>query len=311
MDRLFNNNTTLKLMSVLLAVILWFQVAGELPQTQRTVRGVPVNMRNVPENLAVVAIEPESITVYVRGRGQGFYQLSKEDFEAQVDLSAAHAGRLSYVVDRVEVPKGVTLADFQPGEVIVRTEAVVEREIPVTVEVRGKPASGYRAGTGKSAPLRAVVRGAERVVGSVRSVRAVIDIEGETSPVETDRPVTVLDADGDPVQGVTVSPKRVTVTVPVTENVVSRSLRVRPSVTGEPAKGYAISQVSTTPAEVVVKASEVALRRLTELATQPVVVDGATGDVHLSTSLVLPEGFEVVGDSAGIDILVQIARQER
>lgn len=311
MDRLFNNNTTLKLMSVLLAVILWFQVAGELPQTQRMVRGVRVNMRSLPENLAVADIEPETITVYVRGRGQGFYQLSKEDFEAQVDLSGAHAGRLSYVVDRVEVPKGVTLADFQPGEVIVRTEPVVEREIPVTVAVRGKPASGYRVGLAKSAPLRVVVRGTERVVGSVRSVRAAIDIEGETSPVETDRPVTVLDADGDPVQGVTVSPKRVTVIVPVTENVVSRSLRVRPSVTGEPAKGYAISQVSTTPAEVVVKASEVALRRLTELATQPVVVDGATGDVYLNTSLVLPEGFEVVGESADIDVTVQIARQER
>ena len=114
MDRLLENDLAVKLVSVLLAVILWLQVAREVPETQRSLPGVPVQVRNLPPGLEAVAVSPATVTVVARGRGRSFASLSGEDLVAQVDLSGARAGRAAYPVDRVTVPKGVTLVGFSP-----------------------------------------------------------------------------------------------------------------------------------------------------------------------------------------------------
>lgn len=54
-----------------------------------------------------------------------------------------------------------------------------------------------------------------------------------------------------------------------------RTLKVVPAIEGEPAPGFAIGQVSATPAEVEVIGPESHIRDLTSVSTEPVLVTGA------------------------------------
>ncbi len=309
MDKLLQNDLAVKILSLVLAVILWFQVTGETPQTQKPIRGVPVRVRNLPSHLTAAAIEPDTVTVYVRGRSKLLASVTKQDFEAWVDLQGARPGRLSYTVDGVNVPRGITLVDYAPSEVTVEVLPVVEREFAVSAEVQGRPAEGLRAGSPVLSPARVVLRGTERDLQRVAAVTVTLRVDGAAETVEVTRPVRVLDRDGAPVPGVVPVPETVRVTVPVRPETAVRSVPVRPEVAGEPARGYAILQVEAAPASVSLTGPTDAVANLTAVSTEPVSAAGATGDVHGRARLVLPPGVTSTPDAVEVIIRVGGARR--
>lgn len=215
MDRLLENDLAVKLVSVLLALILWLQVARAVPETQRSLAGVPVQLRNAPPGLEAVAVSPAVVTVTIRGRGRAFAALTESDLVAQVDLAGARAGRFSYRVDRVTVPRGVTLVGVAPEEVQVTLEAVAEREVPVRLRVTGRPAAGYEAGEATVVPERVLVRGRESLVAAVAAAEVTVSVADAAGTVSGRQAVALRDGQGRPVTGVGVFPAEVAVTVPV------------------------------------------------------------------------------------------------
>ncbi len=310
MDRLLENDLAVKLVSVLLAVILWLQVAREVPETQRSIPGVPVEVRNLPPGLEAVAVSPATVTVVARGRGRSFVSLTEEDFVAQVDLSGARAGRAAYRVDRVTVPKGVTLVGFSPEEVMVTLEEVAEKEVPVRVRIAGEPAGGFEAGTPAVVPALVVVRGRASLLAALREAGVEVSLAGARETVVVRRPVNLFDARGQPLAGVRVVPEEVSVTVPVWHATEAREVPVRPVVTGEPASGYAVLRVEVSPSSVRVRGPGVAEGGPAEVVTEPVSVAGARRDVRATVSLVPPANARLEG-SRQVEVVVRVGPASR
>lgn len=306
MDRLLDNDLAAKLVSVLLAVILWLQVARDVPETQRSIPGVPVQVRGLPPGLEAVEISPATVTVVARGRGRFFSDLTEEDFVAQVDLSGARAGRGAYRVDRVTVPKGVTLVGFAPEEVTVTLEPVVEKEVPVRVRLEGEPAGGFEAGKPEVVPATVVVRGRASLVAALGEAEVTVPLAGARETVALRRPVYLFDARGRPLAGARVTPEEVAVSVPVWASTSAREVPVRPAVTGEPAPGYAVVRVEAIPASVVVHGPDVADGGPAAVATEPVSVAGARGDVRRTVRLVAP-GNARLDAVRQVQVVVRIA----
>lgn len=307
MDRLLENDLAAKIISVLLAVTLWFQVSGQGYEAQKSVGAVSVRVRNLPPGLEAVALEPDVVTVTVRGPRREVARVTRADFEAGVNLAGARPGRTTYLLDGVSVPPGITLVGFQPAQVTVTVEAVQEQEATVRVRLQGRPAEGYVAGAPSVDPPRVVLRGTSRVLGRVAAVEVPVRVDGLQGDVRERRPVAVLDSQGLPVDGVTVSPQRVTVAVPVSPAEVAKQVPVRPAVAGEPARGFAVMGVEVAPDAVSVTGTAEALAGVTEAATEPVDVSGARGDVRRRVALRLPEGVRAAGDGS-VDVAVRIAR---
>lgn len=308
MDRLLDNDLAAKILSVFLAVILWFQVSGQGYEAQKSVEAVSVRVRNLPDGLAAVALEPDSVTVSVRGPRRDVARLTRADFEAVANLAGARPGRTTYFLDGVSVPPGITLVDFKPSQVTITVEAVQEQELPVRVRVQGQPAEGYTAGMASAEPPRVVLRGTRQALARVAAVEVLIQVDGVRAAVREGRPVAVLDRRGMPVEGVTVSPERVTVTVPVSPDEAHRSVPVRPAVAGTPARGYVVVGIDAAPAAVTVRGSAEAMAGLDEVATEPVDVSGERGDVARRVALRLPAGVRADGDGR-VDVLVRVGRR--
>jgi YbbR domain-containing protein len=308
-DRLLNNDLAVKIIAVLVAIVLWFQVTGQGlgGQVQRVVRGVSVSWRNVPSDLAVASVYPESVSVTVLGSRNVIDALTGSDFGAVANLSNAQPGRQSFYVD-ITVPRGVSFVGVDPNNVTVVLEQIIEREENLSVVVHGTPAASYRAGAPAAAPPQVIARGTVAALARVATVRAVVDVSGATADVRAQAVPVALDARGQAVKGVQILPQKVDVTVPVTRVLPTATLPVSVAVVGRPAAGYRVAGSTASPATVSVAAPRGVLDSLHRISTQPVDVSGARSDVSALAPLVLPDGV-MSAAPAVVRVQIHVRRQ--
>ncbi len=165
----------LKVVSVAIALGLWFALAGE-QTVERTLR-VPLELRNRPEGLELVEDPPSTIDVRVRGASSLLGQLSSADVVAEVDLSSAKPGRRFFAMTRSQVraPFGVDVVDVTPGTISLRFEPRLVRRVPLVPLVEGEPAPGYVVGAVTVSPDTVEIAGPESAVQRLK--------EANTEPV--------------------------------------------------------------------------------------------------------------------------------
>ena len=151
----------LKLLAVLLALLLWLTVAGE-HVVERTLR-VPLELRNVPDQLEIVGDPPMTVDVRVRGSSALLARMDPGDLVAIVDLATARPGsRLFHLrTDEVRRPYGVEVAQITPVTIPLELERSARRSVPVVPAVEGDPAPGYVLGRAMSTPDAVEVVGPE------------------------------------------------------------------------------------------------------------------------------------------------------
>lgn len=133
----------LKLLSVAVAVLLWFAVAGE--QIVERSLLVPLELQNKPERLEITVVPPASVDVRVRGASSTLGRLGTADLVAVLDLSTAKPGRRFFHLspDQIRVPFGVEVAQVSPSTLPLEFEPAETRVVPVVPNIEGRPAEGY------------------------------------------------------------------------------------------------------------------------------------------------------------------------
>lgn len=180
----------LKLLSILIALLLWLAVGGE-QVVERTLRS-PLELQNIPEGLEVVGEAPSTVDVRVRGASSTLGQLSAGDVVTVLDTTTAKPGRRLFHLtpDEVRVPFGVEVTFVGPATVPLLFERQVTKTIPVAPAVEGQPAPGYFIERVEVEPPEVEVVGPEsalrilqqaatepvELAGATTSVREVVNI---------------------------------------------------------------------------------------------------------------------------------------
>lgn len=151
----------LKLLAVLLAVLLWLTVAGE-HVVERTLR-VPLELRNVPDQLEIVGDAPMTVDVRLRGSSALLGRMDPGEVIAILNLATARPGsRLFHLrTDEVRRPYGVEVAQITPVTISLELERSARRSVPVVPAVEGDPAPGYVLGRATASPGSVEVIGPE------------------------------------------------------------------------------------------------------------------------------------------------------
>jgi YbbR domain-containing protein len=154
----------LKVLSIGLAVALWYMIAGQR-QAERSLR-VPLEYQNIPEQLELMGDPPGTVDVRVKGGSGTLGQLRTGDLVALVDLRNARPGRRLFHVtpEHVTAPTGIRVVHVQPATVALTFEASVTKTVPVVPAIDGDPAPGYLVGRVSASPATVDVVGPESVV---------------------------------------------------------------------------------------------------------------------------------------------------
>ncbi len=108
----------------------------------------------------------------------------------------------------------------------------------------------------------------------------------------------VLDENGQKVDGVTVSPESVHVTLPVSQQGGYRDVAVKVIILGRVASGYRLTDISVFPPVVTVFAADPELVNTLPgvVETQPLELQSAKEDISTRVALNLPAGISIVGE---------------
>lgn len=304
----FRQNLGLKIVSVIIALFLWaYVMVRENPAVVREMQ-VRVVLRNVPGELTVVSSSPPSARVVVSGLRRLVEGLSLSQIVLQADLSGRAAGEHTASLKPSELPPGVSVESLSPATVRVVLDKIATETRPLTVSLHGKPATGYTLGTPQSSRAEVQVTGAASLLARVGRVVAEADVTGLSGTAERPALVRVLDDNGDPIEGLRVSPTELTVVVPVMRSSQqTKTLPVRPQV-GEPATGYKVSEVTARPAEVILVGSPEALEALEAVSTEPIPIAGLTSTETYKATLVLPGGVKREGEGQ-VQVTISVAKQ--
>lgn len=99
--RTIAHNFSLKLLSLVLAIGLWFTLARN-PVTEVAIE-VPIIFRNVPDNLGMSYERIPRAQILLRGPERAVRRLQPTDVQAEVDLTGGRPGERTFNSSSVEV----------------------------------------------------------------------------------------------------------------------------------------------------------------------------------------------------------------
>lgn len=179
MFKLLTENWTLKLISLIFALILWVFIMGE----RRLEVGyrVPLELQNIPVGLMVANEVPSLVDVRVSGPRTLLMKVSPNDISITVDLTDLQPGLTTFkrLEERLNLPSGLRVTRLSPSFIDLKLERIKQKLVPVKISLTGEPLHGYQVGSVKAMPARVIVEGAETELKSVHEVTTdAVDLNG-------------------------------------------------------------------------------------------------------------------------------------
>lgn len=304
------------LTAFILSLAVWISaVTANDPMVERAYQNpVPLEIVGQDSNLIITSDLPEQVTL-VLAAPQSVWNLPLSEsgaVRALVDLAGLEPGTHTLPVQIQIVPRPVRKISQTPQNVTITLEPLQVKELPVSLVLRGSPATGYQTGEASINPGFVTVTGPAAAVERVERVRATLDVNQANQTINRSLPLVALDADDKIVSDVSIVPGEVAVSQEVTQRFGYRNVVVKVVATGQVADGYRLTNISVFPPAVTVfSANPQIVNDLPGFVeTLPLDISGAKDDLDLSVGLDLPEGVSVVGDQTEVLVRVGVAAIE-
>jgi len=168
--RYFINNIHLKILSLIIAVLLWMAVARE-PMAEVAIT-VPIEFHNGPDDLEISSEIIPQVQVRARGPSGAVHNLGPTEVHAVIDLNMVTPGEHTYDLTsrNIRVPNDVEVVQVIPSQFRISFDKRATRKVEVRPRVIGATAPGFRMGDVKVTPPEVTIIGPEKRVNAIDSV---------------------------------------------------------------------------------------------------------------------------------------------
>ena len=271
-EKIFKN-LSLKILSVVFAVVLWTIIVNIYdPTTSYTFSNVSVQLINTEsltdKNYSYEIVDGGKISVYVSGPKSVVTNIKASDIVATADLS-----KISAFADYVDihgsvVGNGQTLNNVEAAPKTSAVRLSIEnrdtKTINVNTEVTGKPADGYALVKQTLNPTSIKVTGPSSIIDTIDHAGITFDVTGATDEVHGDADIHLYDEEENEIKDVSVDLSQSSVSY--TAQVVRiKTVAVEAGYSGTPKDGYTISSVTLNQNYVQVYGDENALNNLEKI----------------------------------------------
>lgn len=293
-----NNNLSLKLATLVVAILLWSYVMSEVnPIIRKEFKNVTVNYLNVQslERQGLVIMSPQSakVNVEITGKKKEVDEVLASNIYAEVDLTGYGEGqvRVPITVKLLNNTADVIVSNISPQEILFTLEKTIPKEITITPETIGEMDEKYVVGDIVSEPETIIIRGPRSWVNEVDRAVATVDVTNKTKDFTDTVPIKLLNSEGEEVVGVEKEPSFAKLTVPILQ---TKELPVELVIEGDAPENTSITNILLNPSTVKVKGYEQDLNLLENIKTKPVDINLLLDTNMIEVELDLPEGIELV-----------------
>jgi YbbR domain-containing protein len=207
--RVFVHHFGFKLLALLLAVALWVRVARD-PIAEVEMK-VPIEFRNLPEDLEIDSANFTEAQVRVRGPERLIHRLVSGDVRAEIDLSSVHPGERTFDLNtqQIHVPQDLKVVQIIPGQFRLSFDRRMTRTVEIRPRVTGTFATGMRVAQVSADPPNLMIIGPRRRVEAIEAATTdPVDVSGTMTRASFTTEAYVTDP---LIQVVNPTPVRVTV----------------------------------------------------------------------------------------------------
>ncbi|MEW6426737.1 MAG: CdaR family protein [Thermodesulfobacteriota bacterium] len=175
----YSANWGAKLLSLLLAVFLWYFVVGEDKVDMNIL--LPIEIVNLPRDLVISNQYKKELDVTVSGPRGIIQTVTRQNLSRKIDLSKAEPGTIVIrnTPESVSMPRGVQILRIQPTHLILTLDRLVKRNLEVVSRLRGEPAPGYEISAVELRPDHIDLTGPEALLGNLKELSTLpIDVQG-------------------------------------------------------------------------------------------------------------------------------------
>ncbi|MGZ8562798.1 MAG: CdaR family protein [Candidatus Limnocylindria bacterium] len=286
-------NWALKLGALALATILYTGLVFSGSFSEESFRGVQVRAIGQPEGTYLLTQQLGTVDIRYRIAADAPGRVTAGSFAVTIDLARyklADAPQLQSLEIQVRpVIEGLTVLDYTPSTVLVSLDRLDEAQVLVAVD-SGEVPAGLEISTPQLSVNSVTASGPESLLHRVDRALATVRIDESGIDCCGQVDLVPVDTDGRPVESVELNPSTVRVQIEVSTVETSRTVPIRPLLTGAPAAGFEVGTVSADPSVVTLRGAPEVLAAIGEVLTQPISLSGSNTTLHATGSLVIPEG---------------------
>ena len=267
------NNLSLKLVSLMLAILLWSHVRGEVNPLETSTVEVPLHALPPRDVILLKAPDlPEKVTVVVRGPrlalrnlkgGALANPLAPTDVapnilngavRASLDFSSARKGDQRLPIKAFSNAEEVEVLGTKPADIAVSLDKAQSVRFSIKPDFASPPGAGVSLKNVNIDPLSVRVFGPSNALARIKSVRASIEISGAVRGAQSlICPLAALDRDGNAVGNVRLGERTARVSFSLREVPVEKRVALSLVPTGAPEAGFAIESIQAEPARVALR----------------------------------------------------------
>lgn len=288
------NNLGLKLISLILAFLLWFLVVqfGD-PKDDRDMGTIPVKLVNTEllekENKVYEILDnTDTVRVTVSAPKSVFTQLRTSDITAEADVSKLtdiNTVPISFKASNANV---ISIAGSH-DTVRLNVEERADKYVTLVSNTVGTVAEGYMVASMTPDQNRIEVSGPKSVVEQVKEARVEIDVTDATTNLTANVDIKLYDVDGNEVKRANLGKNMDYVRVSV-EVLATKGIPVRFAHTGTPAAGYMATGVIDSTADMVkIAGSANNLSRISEIVIPEELLDITGAEENLVRTIDIRE----------------------
>jgi YbbR domain-containing protein len=313
--RTFSKTLPSLLTAFLLAVAVWVMAVNSSDPSVEKIypNKVPIEVIGQSPDMVINTTLAENILITLRAPNSIWDKLlvEKAPVRAFIDLAGMGVGAHTVPVQIQIGTKPVEIISYNPRSVTLEIEPLMTEDMDVRVIYQGSLPVGFQAEEPVLSQTKVAISGAESSVKSVFEVRALVKLTDVKASIHQSIQLLAVNANGQVVSGVSISPEKVDYNQEVAERGGYRNVVVKVVTTGLVPTGYKLSNLSVFPPTITVFSSDpVLVDNLPGfIETLPIDLSGKNSDFEQRIALDLPTGIQAI-ESDQVQVTVGITPVE-
>lgn len=291
-----NNNTTLKVLSLIMAIILWGFVTNDVnPIDTNTLYNIKLEIPNreelVKAGLKIIEPKGEKITVVIEGRKLDLSSFNKENIIATVDISGQSEGQTKYPIKvSLKENSDIKIKSFSPQEVLVTFDPIIEEHREVKIRTIGELGEGYVLGDLEANIDVVNIKATRSTMNEIEEIVSIVDVTGMLKDSSNNYAVRALDKSGNDIEGIELDIPEIEIKVPILRSV---NVPINLVMGGSIPENVNLIESGVNPKTVTLKGDK-SILNLKSIDTKEVNVENLIENENYKVELNLPTGISLL-----------------
>lgn len=306
MNDLLKRDSTVKIISILFAVFLWFFVLDSTNPIISSDFNVPLRVENEDmlksKDIVIKDVNfPRTVTVSLKGREDKVKRINSSEMDAVIDLSKVSDVSTGFLyVEIYKIPAGVSFESVSPRGVNIKLEKIGANPYPVEIVTTGETKGNYKVVGVSISPKTISIEATDSVINTIAQVKAFADITDIKSDTSMKLICKVYDKDGNEMLEFD---NKYSVEAKIE---IAKEVPVIPVVKGKPAKDYVDGIHKVSPDKVLISGNPSLVDSIDNLKTETIDIENFNASITKVTDVILPEGINLINSQKSVSVRVEI-----